>query len=103
MRGLAAWLAVCGSSKCAMSLGCGRHDAGPVLQILGESTRLRTSDPVPATSPWFDGSQVTLVAARGEILGLQILHRGGGPVVLTLAGGATHPAASGLARSAAAA
>jgi hypothetical protein len=70
-----------------MSSGCGRRDVGhrdlgPALQVIGESTRLRTIDPVPATSPWFDGARISLVAARGEILGLQILHRGGGPVVL---------------------
>jgi len=53
------------------------------LQVVGESTRLRTADPVPATSPWFDGRRVALVAARGEILGLQVLHRGGGSVALT--------------------
>jgi len=54
------------------------------LQIVGESARLRTTDPVPATSPWFDGTRISLVAARGEVVGLQVLHRGGGPVVLTL-------------------
>jgi hypothetical protein len=64
--------------------GCKPPDPGPALQIVGESTRLRTTDPVPATSPWFDGTRVSLVAARGEILGLQVLHRGGGPVTLTL-------------------
>jgi hypothetical protein len=39
---------------------------------------------VPATSPSFDGTRIALVAARGEVVGLQVLHRGGGPVVLTL-------------------
>jgi len=53
------------------------------LQLAGESTRLRITDPVPPTSPWFDGVRVELVAARGEVVGLQILHRGGGPVALT--------------------
>jgi hypothetical protein len=64
--------------------GCKRPDPEPALQIVGESTRLRTTDPIPATSPWFDGTRVSLVAARGEILGLQVLHRDAGPVTLTL-------------------
>lgn len=68
----------------ALVPGCKRPDPGPELQIVGESTRLRVTDPVPATSPWFDGARVSLVAARGETLGLQVLHRGGGPVTLTL-------------------
>ena len=77
-------LAACLASTCAIALGCRRPDPGPALQILGESTRLRTTDPVPATSPWFDGMRISLVAARGEILGLQVLHRDGGPVALHL-------------------
>src|SRR4051812_29083514 len=79
---IAAWL----MGTCAASPGCrrlGPVDRGPDLQIVGESTRLRTTDPVPATSPWFDGTKVAIVAARGEHIGLQVLHRGGGPVDLT--------------------
>jgi len=57
---------------------------GPALQIVGESTR-RAGDPVPAASPWFDGSRISLVAARGETIGFQVLHRGGGPVSLAIA------------------
>lgn len=53
----------------------GTRDPGPDLQILGESTRVRLEDPVPRTSPWFDGQRITLVAARGETLGLQVLQR----------------------------
>jgi hypothetical protein len=78
-----AWLV----GTCAISPGCGRPGPGPALQIVGESTRLRVTDPVPAASPWFDGTRLTLVAARGEILGLQVLHRGGGPVALAFTGG----------------
>lgn len=78
------WLA----GTCAISPGCGHPATGPALQIVGESTRLRISDPVPASSPWFDGARVSLVAARGEILGLQVLHRGGGPVALAFPAGA---------------
>ena len=65
---------------------CQRPDPGPALQLLSESTRWRLGDPVPAASPWFDGQRVAVVAARGEIVGLQVVHRGGGPVVLRLAG-----------------
>ena len=49
---------------------------------MGESARLRSGDPVAATSPWFDGARVSVVAARGEIIGLVVQHRGGGPVAL---------------------
>ncbi|CAN5472761.1 hypothetical protein BH11MYX1_BH11MYX1_02790 [soil metagenome] len=59
-------------------------DPGPELQIVGETVRLRTGDPVPRSSPWFDGARVTFVAARGETLGFQVIHRGGGPVTVTL-------------------
>lgn len=60
-------------------------DPGPALQIVGETVRLRTGDPVPVSSPWFDGNRATFVAARGETLGFQVVHRGGGPVTVTLA------------------
>ena len=59
-------------------------DPGPALQILGEAAAIRSGDPVPATSPWFDGTRVTLEAARGETLGIQVLQRGGGAAQLTL-------------------
>jgi hypothetical protein len=72
-------------ATCALMPGCGRAESGPALQIVGESTRLRITDPVPAASPWFDGSRVAVVAARGEVIGLQVLHRGGGPVGLAFA------------------
>ncbi len=65
-------------------------DPGPELQIVGETVRLRTGDPVPRSSPWFDGTRVTFVAARGEILGFQVLHRGGGPVAVALAKTVVH-------------
>ncbi len=50
------------------------------LQIVGESTRVRLEDAFPATSPLFDGERVHLVAARGETIGFQVLHRDGAPV-----------------------
>ena len=64
------------------ALGC----RGPDLQIVGESTRIRRGDPAPAQTPWLDGGTVRLVGARGETLGIQVLHRGGGAVTLALAG-----------------
>jgi hypothetical protein len=54
----------------------------PSVRIVGE-TAIREGDPVPATSPWFDGTTVTLAAARGETLGIQVLH-GDGPAVLAI-------------------
>nr|MBA3818343.1 hypothetical protein [Deltaproteobacteria bacterium] len=59
-------------------------DPGPDLQVVGESTRVRLEDPVPRRSPWFDGERVTLVAARGETLGIQVLHRQPGVTSLVL-------------------
>ena len=68
-------------------VGCKREPKpGPDLQIVGESTRVRAEDPVPDTSPWFDGTTVSLIGARGEILGLQVLHRGGGLTSVTVDG-----------------
>jgi hypothetical protein len=49
---------------------------------VGESARLRAGDPAPVASPWFDGTRVAVIAARGEIVGLLVRHRGGGPVTL---------------------
>ena len=65
---------------------CGGRKPGPDIAIVGESTRVRLEDPYPSSTPWFDGTQVTLVAARGETLGIQILHRTPGPVELRLPG-----------------
>ena len=80
-RGL---LTLCALATCA----CRRADPGPPLQVLGESARLRSGDPLPRTSPYFDGTMVALLAARGETLGLQVWQRGaaGTPVTLTLPG-----------------
>jgi hypothetical protein len=63
-----------GSLGIACGLACS-EPPGPELQVLGESTRQRTGERLPAASPWFDGSRLTLVAARGETLGLQVFHR----------------------------
>ena len=63
----------------------GRSDPGPDLAVVGESTRVRLEDRFPDKTPWFDGQTVTLVAARGETLGIQVLHRTAN-VTLTISG-----------------
>lgn len=71
----------------AMCIGCAgrKPDPGPDVQVLGESSRVRLDAPVPASSAWFDGTKVATVAARGEVIGLQVLHRSPQPATLTLA------------------
>lgn len=63
VRCLAASLAACAT------LACGK---GPPVQVLGDSTRLRASEPSPKASPFFDGARVHLRGARGETLGLEL-------------------------------
>lgn len=53
--------------------------------MTGETTKLRAGDPLPATSPFFDGARVRLRAARGETLGVVVWRRGEGEVPVTLA------------------
>ena len=84
MQRLAIVLAVI--APCAPSLGCRRPDPGPDLQIVDEATIIRRDEPVPAVSPWFDGARVRIVAAKGETIGLQILHRAPGPVSMSVTG-----------------
>jgi hypothetical protein len=43
--------------------------------VTTEGVRLRASDPVPPTSPIFDGAAVKLEAARGETLGVVVYNR----------------------------
>jgi hypothetical protein len=74
-----------GSGDEPAGAGSAAGDAGPAIQIVGESARLRLGDPTPAASPWFDGARVSVIAARGETVGLQVVHRGGGPVRLRVA------------------
>ena len=74
----------CLAATCAAALGCHRDvDPGPDLAIVGESTRVRLEDPYPAHTPWLVNGAVELVMARGEILGIQVLHRTPGPTSLT--------------------
>ena len=65
---------------------CKRPDPGPDLRSSGSRCASGAAIRCRATSPWFDGKRVALVAARGETLGIQVLHRGGGPVTLVAAG-----------------
>ncbi|MCX5748264.1 MAG: hypothetical protein NT062_37910 [Proteobacteria bacterium] len=71
-------------------VACGAHPtvpAGPAIAIFGESTRYRLGDPNPAATPWFDGATVSLAAARGERLGIQVAHRApASPVSLAIEG-----------------
>jgi hypothetical protein len=71
-----------------VAAACGRKSAAPPpeLVVVGESTRVRLEGPRPATTAWFDGQRVSLVAARGEILGLQIVSRAAAPVTLAIQG-----------------
>ncbi|HEY0251435.1 MAG TPA: hypothetical protein VGC41_07895 [Kofleriaceae bacterium] len=57
---------------------------------MGETLRLRPGDPIPVTSPWFDGKAVHLTGARGEVLGIQILHRKPGTASLALSKAEIH-------------
>jgi hypothetical protein len=73
------------------AVACGRREPagrGPDLadvMIVGESTRLRTTDPIPNSSAFFDGTGVKLTLARGETIGLQVLYRGEREVLVDLA------------------
>ena len=71
-------LTMCVLATCALSPACKKPappDPGPDLQVVSEALRLRVGDPVPRSSPFFDGQTVKLVAARGEVLAFQVLHR----------------------------
>jgi hypothetical protein len=51
---------------------CAACEAGPAVQVLGESTRLEESRPSPRESAIFDGRRVELEGARGETLGVEV-------------------------------
>jgi len=57
---------------------------GAAVQVVGESTKLRRGDRLPPASPFFDGQRVSLRAARGEILGVQVVREGGATVPVSL-------------------
>jgi len=65
--------------------GCGAQPgAQPELTVVGESTRVRLESPRSATTAWFDGHRVSLVAARGETIGLQVIARTAQPTTLAI-------------------
>lgn len=70
--------ALCVLVTCALVTACKKPtppDPGPDLQVVSEALRLRADAPFPRTSPFFDGTTIRLTAARGEIVGFQVLHR----------------------------
>lgn len=71
-------------------MGCGgsARVPNPTLMVVGDSQVFRGDDAVPQSTPWFDGTTVTLAAARGETIGIQVLHAGGGAVKLVVDGAA---------------
>lgn len=75
---------------CALALAAcdpaGATDPGPSIAVLGESTRYRIGDPLPRVTPWFDGERLSLAAARGETIGLQVVTSNDAPIVFELAG-----------------
>lgn len=75
------------AAGCAFALGCRKPDPGPALQIVDETTIVRRGDTVPDTSAIFDGKKVSLVAAKGETVGLLVYHREAQPVTLAGARG----------------
>jgi hypothetical protein len=58
----------------------------PDVAVLGESTRWRVGDSLPANTPWFSGASLDLAGARGETLGLQVFHRASVAVSLAIEG-----------------
>jgi hypothetical protein len=63
-----------------------RASGGAELAIVSEDARLRRDEPLPATSPLFDGARVRLRGGRGETLALHVLTRShDATVALTLA------------------
>jgi hypothetical protein len=78
---------VTGLIACAVVVGCGQPTAGPELAVVGESVRLRSDDPMTAGSPWFDGTRVAAIGARGETLGLVVRHRAGEAVTVRMPAG----------------
>jgi hypothetical protein len=56
----------------------------PELTVVGESTRIRMESSRAEKTAWFDGQRISLVAARGETLGLQVVSRVAAPASLTM-------------------
>jgi hypothetical protein len=65
---------------------CGsRSRPSASIAIVGESTKLRRGDSLPATSAIFDGKTIHLRGACGETLGVQALFTGDAPREVSLA------------------
>jgi hypothetical protein len=60
--------------SCLLSATCGfvACKPAPTQQVLGDSTRLEETQPLPLRSALFDGEVVRLRGARGETLGLSL-------------------------------
>src|SRR5262249_42668850 len=68
----------CAIATCALAPACKKQtpaDPGPDLQIVSEALRLRDSDPLPRSSPFFDGDRIRVIAARGETIAFQVVSR----------------------------
>lgn len=70
--GLAVAIALGAIGPAACGSGAPRS-APPALAVVGESTRLRLDERLPATTAIFDGDTVRLRGVRGEVLGVQVL------------------------------
>jgi len=60
------------------AVACGRGEpetkpVEPYFGVVGETSKIKRGEPPPRTSPFFDGRRVSLRAARGETLGLQVV------------------------------
>ncbi len=89
MHGLRIWLL----GAVIVIAACQRRADGPEVTVIGEATRLRHDDGLPARSGIFDGSVVRLRGVRGEVLGVQVVReargagragRGAVPVTLVI-------------------
>jgi len=60
-------------------------DRGAALVVVGESTKLRAAEALPATSAIFDGTTVRVRGARGEVLGVQVLRAATSATTVSLA------------------
>jgi hypothetical protein len=70
----------------SLTLVACRHHTTATLAVVGDSTKLRRGDALPATSAIFDGHTVRLRGARGEILGVQVLTHTSARASLTVDG-----------------
>lgn len=68
-------------------LACGRVPPPPPdVVVVGESSRIRLEATRSERTAWFDGQRISLVAARGEVLGLQVVQRDAAPASLAIPG-----------------